>query len=480
MTRPDGGSDQVRFGRSSARMKPTGVVDSEERAREYVVGRPVPGTPYIVRRLLDQGGQAIVYEVENGIGKRFVLKSVRPTTLGKEFAWRLEQEAKILVRLEHPNIVVAHELGMTNEDPPRAFIVMELLKGQNLRTVLDRKRDLDLCSALEIGASIADALAHTHAAGVVHLDVKPGNVFLHVHPNGTHVIKLLDFGFMRCLEPGGSARSLSGTPTYAAPEQLLDEPVSTRTDTYSLGLILYELLSGRRPFPIDDGIMAVVTARLSRPAPPLSRWVLLPPDVEELVMQCIERRPDYRPAKVSDVARALWDAHARAVRRRRAAQPYETQESLVGLVRETRHPRVIEASSPERTAPVLSEKVGSSTPPVASQEVLNEWFRAVLESEVPPPPKNRGSRVVLFGAMGVVMVGIAVAAVLACRPSTRGVAAIPLPVPSPLVASSAAALPTPASAAPTPSSEVVPAREVSVHARPGLPTQDHAGPPGSP
>jgi serine/threonine protein kinase len=308
--------------------------DAAKRPMEYAVGCLVPGTSYVVERLLDQGGQSFVYEVRNGIGKRFVLKVVRPTTLGEEFSWRLEQEAKVLVRLEHPNIVAAHELGITSDEPPRVFIVMELLRGRNLRTVLQRRTRINLATALEIGASIANALAHTHAAGVVHLDVKPANVFVHVTWNGTPVVKLLDFGFMRVLEQGASIVALAGTPTYGAPEQLLSEPISPRTDIYSLGLILYELLSGRRPFPLDDGVMAVVAARLGRAAPPLSRWALVPSDVEQLVMACIERRPDLRPAKAADVARTLWDAHRRALRHRRVGETYDTVESLVGLARD--------------------------------------------------------------------------------------------------------------------------------------------------
>ncbi len=374
-----------------------GADNAARRGTEYAVGRPVPGTPYIVERLLDQGGQSLVYEVRNGIGKHFVLKVVRPTALGEEFSRRLEDEARILVRLEHPNIVAAHELGLTAEDPPRVFMVMERLRGRNLRALLDRRTRVDIAVALQIGASVADALAHTHAAGVVHLDVKPANVFVHIDATGVPVVKLLDFGFMRALQPGSSVLSLAGTPTYGAPEQLLGEPVSPGTDIYSLGLVLYELLSGRRPFPLNDGVMAVVTARLSRQAPLLSRWILVPSDVEQLVMSCIERQPSLRPDKAESVARALWDAHGRALRRRRGGGPYDTAESLVGLVRETGAPH--RSSGPHSLSTQPRPEFAGTPPPGTIDPIVTS-----ASSSGSPPARGGGSR----RGRTVVVAGIAI------------------------------------------------------------------------
>jgi serine/threonine protein kinase len=345
---------------------------------EYLPGASIPGTPYTIVRLLEHGGQSIVYEATNAIGKPVVLKVVRPTLLGQEFTSRLEDEAKLLARLDHPNIIAAHDLRVTSEDPPRVFIVMERLRGQNLREVLARRKRIDLPSALEIGASVAEALAYTHAAGVVHLDVKPANVFVHIDSKGRPVIKLLDFGFMRMVGPNGATKSLSGTPTYAAPEQLLDSVASARSDIYSLGLVLYELLAGKRPFSMDEGVMAVVNARLSRPAPPLSRWALVPEDVEHLVLSCIERRPELRPAKAGDVALALWEARRRALGQKRRSDPFATVESLFGLARETRP-----TPMPKAKAPV--EDSQRTQPPLASSDVQRAWFARgeALEHEEP-------------------------------------------------------------------------------------------------
>jgi serine/threonine-protein kinase len=334
---------------------------------EYGPGASIPGTPYTIVRLLEHGGQSIVYEATNAIGKPVVLKVVRPTLLGQEFASRLEDEAKLLARLDHPNIIAAHDLRVTTEDPPRVFIVMERLRGQNLREVLARRKRVDLPIALEIGASVAEALAYTHAAGVVHLDVKPANVFVHIDAKGRPVIKLLDFGFMRMVGPNGATKSLSGTPTYAAPEQLLDSVASARSDIYALGLVLYELLTGKRPFSMDEGVMAVVNARLSRPAPPLSRWALVPEEVEHLVLSCIERRPDLRPAKAGDVALALWEARRRALGPKRRTDPFATVESLVGLARETRPTPVLKAKA-------RGEDSQRTQPPLASNDLQRAWF----------------------------------------------------------------------------------------------------------
>src|SRR5258708_25452432 len=192
-----------------------------ERARDYQPGERVPGTVYQVIRLIGAGGMGTVYDVEDTtIGKRYVLKPLHPQLGAREdLARRMQNEARTLARLHHPNIVEVFTAGVTTDDLRLPYYVMERLNGQSLRLVLDKKGQLELPHAYHIAIDLLDALDHAHDKGVIHRDVKPDNIFLHRTSAGVTVTKLLDFRVMSLLDSGShdTAGRLLCAVWFAAP-----------------------------------------------------------------------------------------------------------------------------------------------------------------------------------------------------------------------------------------------------------------------
>jgi serine/threonine protein kinase len=273
---------------------------------------------YAVRGLVGEGAMARVYAAEDlDTGGVVAVKVLEPQHL--ERAGGLEQflaEARAAERVRHPNVVTVHSVGRRGDGRP--YIVMELLEGEALGAFLEREERLPLGGAVAVCAALADALAAAHAAGVVHRDVKPGNVFLVGELGRPRAAKLLDFGLAQ-LEQSNASEFESGmavgTTTYMAPEQVLAEPIDGRADVYGLGVLLFKMLTGHAPFEGTDDAL-VLAHQLFSPAPPPS-WLdpLIPEAVDRVVLGMLRKHPDNRYASMADVARDLRlalgaDAHA--------------------------------------------------------------------------------------------------------------------------------------------------------------------------
>lgn len=222
---------------------------------------------------------------------------------------RFRREGVAACRVRHPHAVQVLDFGTTAEGT--AYLVMELLEGLSLDALLGGGRSLGPARAAEILIPVCEALAEAHRAGIVHRDVKPANIFLHRTPGG-EVPKVLDFGIAKVVGETAYARRLTvdgfilGTPLYMAPERFRDQPYDGRADVYSLGVVLYEVLTGRAPFePPQGDPMAVISMHLNRAPEPLSR---LRPGVgtvvEGLVMRCLAKQPAERPT-AADLAHEL-------------------------------------------------------------------------------------------------------------------------------------------------------------------------------
>lgn len=259
----------------------------------------VPGTVYRVVRHLATGGMGTVYDVEDvSVGKRYVLKTLNPDLLERaDLQKRMEAEARILGRLQHPNIVEVVTAGQTTDKWNLPYFVMERLTGQNLRSILDKTGQLALVQAVRIAIDLLDALDHAHDNSVVHRDVKPENIFLHKGVSGTTTTKLLDFGIMRLVDAGrvDAKGRFVGTVRYAAPEQIAGATLSAKVDIYAAALVLYEMLTGTGPFDHLDDPNKIGAAHLHTRPPPLSARVVIPADLETIVMQALEKDPDLRP-----------------------------------------------------------------------------------------------------------------------------------------------------------------------------------------
>ncbi|MBI5066792.1 MAG: protein kinase [Deltaproteobacteria bacterium] len=260
-----------------------------------------------VLRELGRGGFGAVYEaLDRELGRRVALKTLRPGRARDEWAGAaIRAEAQAAARLSHPGIVTLYEACTCEKGP---YLVLELLHGETLEERLLRG-PVPLAEALEIGQQTARALAYAHGEGLVHRDLKPAN--LHLGEDGR--VKLLDLGLAHLL--GGKAQS-GGTPAYVAPEQWLGQPVDGKADVFSLGAVLHELLSGRRPFEVKEGRSAALDGEA---APPLAGRQ--PRRLAALVARCLSAKPGERPtaAQVAEELRGLQQAQARPRQLRRLA-----------------------------------------------------------------------------------------------------------------------------------------------------------------
>jgi serine/threonine protein kinase/tetratricopeptide (TPR) repeat protein len=264
--------------------------------------------PYLLVRHLGSGGIGTVYLVERMVGgalQRSALKVLAPHAAGPSFVERFRREQHILASLDHPNITRMLDGGLSEEGQP--YLVMEYVGGVPLDVYCDQ-RHLGIEERLRLFLHVCDAVAYAHRNLIVHLDLKPSNIF--VTSDGT--VKLLDFGTSKLIQPDSLlTTTVMATPAYASPEQLRNEPVTTACDVYALGVILFELLSGRRPG--DKASVAVMIERAMKEEEPdsLSKAVageasakrglsesrliqLLSGDLETIVTKCLSPRPKDR------------------------------------------------------------------------------------------------------------------------------------------------------------------------------------------
>jgi predicted Ser/Thr protein kinase len=258
---------------------------------------------YKVLEELGQGSMGIVYKAHDpNLDLILAVKVLRAECLqGETLVKRFLAEARVLGRLDHPNIVRVYNV---DEDQGTVYIAMEFLEGEALNDLAKRKR-LSPGEIADLGAKIAEALGYAHSKGVVHRDVKPGNIL--VRSDGKP--KITDFGIARIEDTAEHLRTQAGevlgTPAYMSPEQVLSEPVDGRSDIFSLGIILYELCAGQRPFR-GDSLGAVFQAiTQSAPVPLSERNPEIPSTLAEVVERCLRRNPTDRFQSGEELAAAL-------------------------------------------------------------------------------------------------------------------------------------------------------------------------------
>ena len=260
-------------------------------------GARLLGRRYELGGLLGHGGMAEVYRAaDTRLGRDVAVKVLR-SDLARDpsFLSRFRREAQAAASLNHPMIVAVYDTGQDNgPTPPLPYIVMEYIRGLTLREVLQSEGRITPQRATEIVADVCSALEYSHRAGIIHRDIKPGNVML--TPEGA--VKVMDFGIARAIAATTSTvtatAAVMGTAQYLSPEQARGESVDARSDLYSAGVLFYELLTGRPPFTGDSPVAIAYQHVREDPPPPSTLEPDLPPDLDAIVLKALAKNPDNR------------------------------------------------------------------------------------------------------------------------------------------------------------------------------------------
>tara|TARA_B100001939_G_scaffold39360_1_gene30644 strand:+ start:2462 stop:4231 length:1770 start_codon:yes stop_codon:yes gene_type:complete len=276
---------------------------------------------YEIVEILGEGGMAFVYKAKDRQLRRIVaIKTLKPNYVNqKKFVERFRREAQTAANLNHPNIVQIFDWGI-EEEP---YFVMEYIEGNTLTSVISGNKTIGLSDILYIGSQVANGLTEAHKRGLVHRDIKPGNIM--ITPEGK--VKVTDFGIVSLQNEESDITktgAVLGTASYISPEQAQGKPVSFESDLYSLGTVLYELISGQPPFSGDSPI-ATATKHLTDKPEKLSTYRTdLPKALENAVLKLLEKKP-------SDRFKSAEDLRALLLQQRKQIQINQTQENLVDL-----------------------------------------------------------------------------------------------------------------------------------------------------
>ena len=276
---------------------------------------------YEILEILGEGGMAFVYKARDMQLERFVaIKTLKPNYVNQEtFVDRFKREAKTAANLNHPNIVQIFDWGI-EEEP---YFVMEYIEGNTLTSIIAKNRTISLSDILFIGAQVSNGLHAAHQKGLVHRDIKPGNIM--ITPDGK--VKVTDFGIVSLQNEESDITktgSILGTASYISPEQAQGKSVSIESDLYSLGTVLYELITGKAPFSGDSPISTATKHLTEKPEKPSLFRRDLPKGVESAILKLLEKA-------TYDRFKSAEDLRAILLQQRKALQSEQTRENLVDL-----------------------------------------------------------------------------------------------------------------------------------------------------
>jgi eukaryotic-like serine/threonine-protein kinase len=325
---------------------------------------------YRIERVLGKGAMGVVYEaLDPKLKRKVAIKTIQISQLdeetAKDFSMRFVREAEAVARLNHPNIVQVYDFG---EEGGVAYLVMEFIRGKELKSSLTGNQPVDREQCVRIMCELLDALDFAHDAGVIHRDIKPANVML----DSQGRTKLTDFGVARVTDADRTnaertqAGTMVGTPAYMSPEQVQGHKVDRRTDIFSAGIILYQFLTGQKPFVGEGAWTVAKKIILEEPPVPSSLNVGVSPEFDRVVAKALAKNPDQRFGTARDFAGAL--------RRASEGKPaFEGEETTVVAPRESQ--TLTQAPPP----PTPAQGSQSRT----SGEMELEFWRSIKDSEDP-------------------------------------------------------------------------------------------------
>ena len=379
-------------------------VESNNQVRD-LIGQAIDNGRYIIERLIGQGGMGQVYEARQvSMGRQVAIKILHMNlTNNEELISRFETEALSISRLNHPNIITIYDYGRTEDG--MLFMVMELLQGATLDRVIRREQGVTQPRGLTLMRQVANAVSEAHRLGVVHRDLKPENIYLHGIPGQPERAKVLDFGIAKIIHgeagPMGkgtntAAGSVFGTPQYMSPEQVHGEVIDHRSDIYSLGIILFELLAGKTPYHSSSPVGAML-AHISEPLPELSDinpYLSVDDDVRELIIAATAKDRGDRLQSVAEFLERLDDIEGLEGRSSPSIDysndtEYETATAVTRLATDE---QVLIAKSTIEVKTKQNDEIGTIPPPkdaAAAYLSSNTYIRPPSNNiQTMPPPTD--------------------------------------------------------------------------------------------
>lgn len=304
---------------------------SASSARDKFCGTVLAGR-YTILEVVGQGGMGVVYKAKQELLDRLVaIKMLRSQFITDETSVkRFKYEAKAACKLSHPHVITVFDFGMAESGEP--YIVMEYLTGTSLADVVGKGQNMPYGRALGIFAQVCDALDHAHSQGMIHRDLKPGNIMLISNQNQQDFVKVVDFGIAKLVgtTPTESQKltqtgEIFGSPVYMSPEQCRGEELGPPSDIYGMGIVMYETLMGRLPFA-GSNIVETITQHLCSQPPAFSQVrpdLQIPEAVEALVMKCLRKEPSLRYASMGELMYDIKQIVGPAMGMRPTAKPTE-------------------------------------------------------------------------------------------------------------------------------------------------------------
>lgn len=420
-----------------------------------LIGRTV-NERFKITALIAKGGMGKVYRAEQApLGRICALKVLNPNYAGDsdpEFHKRFFLEASIASKLTHPNTVTIFDYG---RDEEVYYIAMEYLEGRTLHRAIRDESPLEEERAAHIARQICRALREAHSLGVIHRDLKPANIYLVDHADESDFVKVLDFGLVKNVE--GNTEELTqaglfmGSPKYMSPEQIRGDRVDARTDIYALGIVLYEMVTGKVPFDRANSVNTLM-AHVNEPPPPLQQInpaCSISHVLEEIIFRCIAKNPADRFSSMDEVLASLKKSGSGALTGTMMASSTGQFSAVSGHISEPSSPLV--QAQPSTSGHTSNPAINPNS---QSGPLLN-LGTALPTDQTTPEPERKNNKTLVAAAIGLALVSAAAGFAFSSR--STDLPASPQP---------SATSPEPKATVPTPPASTAPAPPASTASPP--------------